>query len=55
MGNNNFHKSFIMELGFVALVTIVSMISVRLLLVNYIPHIIKSTNIQYTNSQIIKD
>jgi len=47
-----FHIPFIKELAFVGLVTIVSMISVRLLVSSFMPNIINPPNIIYTDSQI---
>lgn len=40
--NDQFHKPFIKNLVIVSLVTIVSMISVRFFLYNYLPAIIQS-------------
>jgi hypothetical protein len=55
MKNRDFKQSFIVELVFVALVTIVSMISVRLLLTYYMPLSINNPKIHYTHSEDIKD
>jgi len=40
--NKDFHIPFIKELAFVGLVTIVSMISVRIFLTNFLPESLKS-------------
>ena len=48
----DFHISFIRELGLVVLVTIVSMISVRLFLYNYIQSNNKTPEYTSTESQI---
>lgn len=45
----DFHIPFIKNLAFVGLVTIVSMITTRYLLVNYLPSLIKTQ--EYTTQQ----
>jgi uncharacterized membrane protein len=46
---DDFHVPFIMNLAFVGLVTIVSMITTHFLVMNYLPNLIK--NQQYTSQQ----
>lgn len=50
--NEEFHIPFIKNLAFVGLVTIVSMVSVRFLLINYIPSYIKTNIYTIQQSQI---
>jgi hypothetical protein len=47
--NEDFHIPFIKNLAFVGLVTIVSMITTRYLLINYLPNLIKTQ--EYTIQQ----
>lgn len=53
--NSDFHKPFIKELVFVALVTIVSMISMRYFLNILFPIHQNTPNIIYTDSQTQSD
>jgi hypothetical protein len=46
---DEFHIPFIKNLAFVGLITIVSMITTRYLLVNYLPNLIKTQ--EYTTQQ----
>jgi hypothetical protein len=46
---DDFHIPFIKNLAFVGLVTVVSMITTRYLLVNYLPNLIKTQ--EYTTQQ----
>jgi uncharacterized membrane protein len=55
MKNNEFHMPFIKNLVFVWLVTIVSMISVRFLLVNYDFSFLKSPEYTILKSQLYPD
>lgn len=50
--NEEFHIPFIKNLAFIGLVTIVSMVSVRFLLINYIPGYIKTHIYTIQQSQI---
>jgi hypothetical protein len=45
-----FHQSFILELAFVGLATIVCMITTRYLLFHYVPSIVNPPVIQYTDT-----
>lgn len=46
---DDFHKPFIKNLAFVGLVTVVSMITTRFLILSYMPNLIKTSS--YTSSQ----
>jgi len=46
---DNFHIPFIKNLAFIGLVTVVSMITTRYLLINYLPNLIQ--NQEYTIQQ----
>ena len=50
-----FHVSFIKNLAFVGLVTIVSMITTHFLLVNYLPNLIQNQQYTIQESQIKPD
>jgi hypothetical protein len=50
--NDDFHVPFIMNLAFVGLVTIVSMISARYLLLSYLPTMTNTPTMTHTHSQI---
>jgi hypothetical protein len=49
---NEFHIPFIKNLAFIGLVTIVSMITTRYLLVNYLPNLIQNQQYAIQQSQI---
>jgi hypothetical protein len=49
---DDFHVPFIMNLAFVGLVTIVSMITTRFLFLNYLPNLIHSQQYTIQQSQI---
>jgi hypothetical protein len=50
--NDDFHIPFIRNLAFMGLVTIVSMITTRFLLLNYLPSLIHSQQYTIQQSQI---
>jgi len=50
--NDDFHIPFIRNLAFMGLVTIVSMITTRFLLLNYLPNLIDSQQYTIQQSQI---
>jgi len=50
--NDDFHIPFIQNLAFVGLVTIVSMITTRFLVINYLPSLIKTHIYTTQESQI---
>jgi hypothetical protein len=52
---DDFHVPFIRNLAFVGLVTIVSMITTRFLLLNYLPNLIKTHIYTTQESQIQPD
>ncbi len=52
---DNFHIPFIKNLAFIGLVTVVSMITTRYLLINYLPNLIQNQQYTTQESQIQPD
>jgi uncharacterized membrane protein len=53
--NDDFHISFIQNLAFVGLVTVVSMITTHFLVINYLPKLIQTQEYTTQQSQIQPD